>query len=193
MFGLPMGRKLGLMLMLISGVAFALVYQSAAPAAKDVVPLQQILQVISGTIFFIGLWLFIFKKLVITPWFSIDFSGEKPAVSVGFRGMRLVLRADPQPKYLQFGRVYVYASFVTRLIAKILICSLFYDILQDSLSGNQLIFAVVLMFCVLFGLEKQFNRRYLWNPDNDQARPVEPTAQAEVAEDSDNSEAVAEL
>lgn len=165
--------------MLVSTSISALIYFLPTSDPNQSEAIDRTIQVISGTIFFLGLWLLLFKKLVLTPWFTLDFSRPKPAVSLGFKGMRFVVRAEPTENYLCVGQVFIYASFLTRLTAKLLLCGIFYDLLNQQLTTREIVFAVTIFFLVLYGLERKLYDRLAWDPEKIKQRLSQPESAAD--------------
>ena len=117
------GRFLGLVLLAAAIGMYFLGRQIGADGSA--VGTARTLKVIAAATGTIGLGLFLFRRIVLTPWFMIDVSRRLPRLNIGPPGLRFILSAEPDKGYLHvpfMSALFCYFSFFTRQLIKLSIC-----------------------------------------------------------------------
>jgi hypothetical protein len=117
------GRSLGFILMLIAAGLWYWGRQITIVDSEALINSARILYVLAGAVFAVGLGLFLFKKIVIIPGFTIDLSGETPSLNLGPPGFRFTASGVAKKNGIQVPgtHIFLFMSFATRTAIKVAI------------------------------------------------------------------------
>jgi hypothetical protein len=150
------GRSLGFVLIMISAGLALLANSLKAGDAQAIVTNARVLWIIAGAVFGVGLGLLLFKKIILTPWFTIDLSAEKIALNLGPPGFRFTASGLAQKNCIQVPgtQIFLTMSFLTRLVIKLSLSGIPYHYILARHNRRWAIAGAIACLIVLFAIER---------------------------------------